>query len=161
MQVKQLCKNTFSYSTIGWSVIFNLGNVVKLHRNTVRKGDKSIPTVIPILSLQSDFKHNAAMLNYGSACQAIVWHQHLHSCCCFTEAAAIQTCDGVGGSHSIVTVALCYTKETYWDNSPHVFLTLHDFNTRNLLFEMWDRLISRILEMKITIQKCLQIKRSV
>lgn len=74
MQVKQLCKNTFSYSTIGWSVIFNLGNVVKLHRNTVRKGDKSIPTVIPILSLQSDFKHNAAMLNYGSACQAIVWH---------------------------------------------------------------------------------------
>lgn len=44
--------------------------------------------------------------------------------------------------------ALCLTKETYWDNSPHFFffLTLHDFNTRNLWFEILDRLISRILE---------------
>lgn len=136
---------------MGWSVIFNLGNVVKLCRNTIRKGDKSIPTVIPILSLQSDFKHNVTLLNYGSACQAIVWRWHLQSCYCFTEAAAIQTCDGVGGRHFRVTVALCYTKETYWDNSLLVFLTLHDFNTRNLLFEILDRLIRGILEMKITI----------
>lgn len=110
----------FYYNTLGWSVSFNLGNVAKLCRNTVRKGDKSIPTVTPILSLQSDFEHNVTVLNCGSVCQAIVWQQHLHSCYCFTGAAATQTCDGVGGRHSRATLALCYTKETYWDNSPHV-----------------------------------------
>lgn len=57
----------FYYNTLGWSLSFNLGNVVKLCRNTVRDRDKSIPTVIAILPLQSHFEHNVTVLNCGSS----------------------------------------------------------------------------------------------
>lgn len=57
----------FYYNTVGWSVSFNLGKVAKLCRNTARKGDKSIPTVTPILPLQSDFEHNVTVLICGSS----------------------------------------------------------------------------------------------
>lgn len=140
MQGKPLCKLLFfTANTVGWSVSFNLGNVVKLCRNTGTKGDKSISTVIPNSHFSQILSTMELCWTVVHWCQAIVCHQHLHSCYCFTAAAATQTCDGVGGRHSRVTLALCYTKETCWDNSPLIF---------SLYFKLYMTLIQEIFYLK-------------